>query len=112
MRVFLPLLLIQSIFLVACGSSSLTSEMPAKVYSYQCESGEVIEASYPSTELAIIEYKGKQHQMSISVAASGSRYVNNDLVWWTKGQGKGVAGTLFLHQNNQTGDLLETCITE
>lgn|SRR5690554_2262387 len=112
MRFFLPLLLVQTLFLAACASSSLTSETPAKIYSYQCESGEVVEASYPSTESAIIEYKGKQHYMNISVAASGSRYVNDDLVWWTKGQGKGAAGTLFRHQKNQTGDLLETCQVE
>lgn len=79
--------------------------------SYRCESGETVNATYPSTDTATIQYKGQNHEMRIAVSGSGTRYVGDGLEWWTKGSGAGAAGTLFRHQaDGTTGEIVETCV--
>lgn len=80
--------------------------LPTGAVSYQCDSGNRIIATYPTTETAEIGYMQETILMQIAVSASGARYVGNGLVWWTKGQD----GTLFRAVNvNETGDLVERC---
>ena len=80
--------------------------LPPKAISYQCDSGNRIIVTYPTTESAEILYTQEEIPMQIAVSASGARYTGEDLIWWTKGQD----GTLFkVDTNQETGDLLERC---
>ncbi len=110
-------LIFASIFLVsACSepqqdkANSQPQAASASVYNYQCESGEKIVATYPTTDSAKIQYKGNDYDMKIAVSASGARYVGDDLEWWTKGTGAGAEGTLFRHMDDgATGESVESC---
>lgn len=76
---------------------------------YQCESGQTVVASYPTTDTAVVEYNGQTTEMTIDVSGSGTRYVGDELEWWTEGTDE---GTLFRHNADGTsGDLVETCTT-
>lgn len=80
------------------------------VHTYRCESGETIEATYPTTDSARIEYKDRRYDMQIAVSGSGARYAGDDLEWWTKGSGPGSEGILFRHlADGTTGERLELC---
>lgn len=80
--------------------------LPPNAVSYQCDSGNRIIATYPTTETAEILYQEETIPMQIAISASGARYVGDGLVWWTKGQD----GTLLKAVNgNETGDLIERC---
>lgn len=80
------------------------------VHTYLCESGETIEATYPTTNSARIEYKDRRYDMQIAVSGSGARYVGGDLEWWTKGSGPESEGTLFRHlADDTTGESIELC---
>lgn len=80
------------------------------VHNYQCESGQTIIASYPTTDSATVQYKGTSYTMQIAVSGSGSRYVGGDLEWWTKGSGAGSEGSLSHHlADGTTGDGIEFC---
>lgn len=82
----------------------------SSVHNYRCESSQMIAASYPSTDLATVLYKGKNYSMKIAVSGSGARYVGGDLEWWTKGSGAGSEGTLFRHKaDGSSGPIIEIC---
>ncbi|MDN5941132.1 MAG: MliC family protein [Nitrospira sp.] len=90
-------------------AASVQTSAPT-TYSYRCESGETVNATYPSTDAAIIQYKGQSHEMLIAISGSGSRYIGGGLEWWTKGSGAGASGALFRHQEDGTsGETVETC---
>lgn len=79
-------------------------------FTYRCESGEAIEAAYPTTSTAIVEYKGETYRMEVARSASGARYIGDGLVWWTKGTGSGAEGSLFRAEgDDETGELVEQC---
>lgn len=91
-------------------NASAATPSTSSVRNYRCESGEVINATYPSTESATIQYKGDTYSMQIAVSGSGARYVGGELEWWTKGSGTGSGGTLFRHNADGTsGDSIEVC---
>lgn len=74
---------------------------------YTCESGQTIQASYPTDSTAVVTYEGQTIPMTIDVSGSGARYVGGDFEWWTKGTDE---GTLFRHNSDGTsGELVETC---
>ncbi|MBV6425118.1 MAG: hypothetical protein NAOJABEB_02932 [Steroidobacteraceae bacterium] len=109
-----------SVLLVsACASSPLDKEAGqtpgatspvASAHNYRCESGETIVATYPSTDSATVQYKGNSYIMLIAVSGSGSRYIGDELEWWTKGSGTGSVGTLFRHNPDGTsGESIELC---
>ena len=82
----------------------------SSVLNYRCESGETIAATYPSTEVATVNYKGSHYKMQIAVSGSGARYVGSELEWWTKGSGPESEGTLFRHRADGTsGEIVESC---
>ena len=108
MKTLLPLTLASSLLMVACGHSQDKSQIP--VHHYQCESGAAIVATYPSTDLAMVRYKGSDYKMQIVVAASGSRYVGSELEWWTKSLDSKSEGMLLKHMDNdRAGDIIERC---
>lgn len=82
----------------------------APLVTYRCESGQTVEASYPSTSSAVVRYGGRTRVMSITLSASGARYAGDELEWWTKGTGPGSKGTLFRHEpDGTTGETVERC---
>lgn len=109
--------LVSAMLLTACSSpppdavENRTRQFdPQLEQSYGCESGEVVSAAYPSTDSAILHYKGTDHVMQLAVSASGARYVADRLEWWTRGTGPGSEGSLFRHSvDGTTGELLERC---
>ncbi|HRA80238.1 MAG TPA: MliC family protein [Thauera sp.] len=117
MKTFFPLTFASILLVSACSSSPQVSgdeKMPAaaaaSAHKYQCESGEVIAATYPSTDSATIKYKGSNYNMQIAVSASGARYVGGGFEWWTKGSGAGSEAILFHHMaDDSSGSIIEVC---
>ncbi|MDT0631167.1 MliC family protein [Rubrivirga sp. S365] len=121
MRLFLTVLLIAAVQGCSSPSNETTAELtpeptaePAAAAApqtmYTCESGSTIQASYPTTETAVVEYEGQTLPMTIAVSGSGSRYVGDELEWWTQGAGVGSEGTLFRHNSDGTsGEMVESC---
>lgn len=88
----------------------VTAPLTTFAHNYQCESGEMVAATYPSTDSATIQYKGSYYNMQIAVSGSGSRYVGGELEWWTKGSGCGSKAILFHHMADGTsGESIEDC---
>lgn len=103
----------------ACASSSRVDppresgepSSSVSLLTYRCESGELIRATYPTDTVALVRYKDDTHQMQVVRAASGVRYVDDGLQWWTKGNGPGASGTLSRVDDatNAHGEIIETC---
>lgn len=119
MKTLVPFAFASVLLVSACGSApqdEMTAQTPEatpptpSVHNYRCESGEVIAATYPSTDSATVQYKDTNYSMQIAVSGSGARYVGGDLEWWTKGSGAGSEGTLYQHMADGTsGDSIERC---
>lgn len=77
---------------------------------YLCQSGAIIEVSYPDLDTAILQYQDKTYYLQIAVSASGARYIGQDLEWWTKGSGPGSSGSLFTNDPDQ--EILESCLAQ
>lgn len=90
-----------SLLLVGCNSTATAPD----TYTYICDSGAKITATYPDTDSAHVSYLGHEHIMHIAIAASGARYVGDQLVWWTKGP----EGTLFQRHADGDNSILEQC---
>ncbi len=61
---------------------------------YQCDDGQRIEAAYPDTDTAILNYQSQLYLLKSAISASGARYTGEGLQWWTKG-GEGNIATLL-----------------
>lgn len=116
MKILVPITLASVVLIAACTGSpqdpvdGKTTPATSSVHEYQCESGETIAATYPSTDAATVNYKGASHAMTIAISGSGARYAGGELEWWTKGTGPGSEGTLFHHNVDGTsGDIIEHC---
>ncbi len=119
MKIFTPLMLTSIVLVSGCGLSpqekmdgqaNMAAPSALSEYQYRCESGETMRVTYPSTDSARVQYQGREYNMKIAVSGSGSRYVGNDLEWWTKGAGVGSEGTLLRHLADGTsGDIIELC---
>ena len=118
MKILTPLTIASCIFISGCASSppdSVDSQMltvgQTSVHNYRCNSGEIMVASYPATNLVTVQYKEGHYNMQIATSGSGSRYVGGGLEWWTKGLGSGAEGSLFRHMaDGTTGQSIEYCI--
>ena len=62
----------------------------AATTSFYCEDGSTVRASYPTTNTARVLIGDQAVDMTIAVAASGSRYVGSGWQWWTKGMNSGL----------------------
>ena len=117
MKIVFPLMFASVLLVSACSSVPQVSggdRVPAaaavSLHNYQCKSGEMIAATYPSTDSATINYKGSDYSMQIAVSASGARYVGGGFEWWTKGSGAGSEAILFHHMADDTsGSIVELC---
>ena len=104
-------LLLAALPLVACTTTSNElnqnlEPLPAKAISYQCDSGNRIIVTYPTTDTAEVKYMDDKYQMKIAISASGARYVGDGLVWWTKGN---EASMYKAVNNTETGEQIENC---
>ena len=68
--------------------------LPDDALSYRCGNGERLRAAYPSADVAIVQYRGEVHQLTIARSASGARYTDATLQWWTKGRETGTVSRL------------------
>lgn len=119
MKILTPLTFITILLVSACTDStqdkvdtktSVTTPPTSLIHNYQCDSGETIAATYPSTGSTTIQYMGSRYTLHIAISASGARYVGDELEWWTKGSGLGSEGTLFHHMADGTsGEIIELC---
>lgn len=110
MRLGLSALALAGIIVLAACASTPDAPPPAAATAYGCQSGALIQASYPDTDHARIQYKGQTHTLTIALSASGARYVGEGIEWWTKGSGPGSSGSLFAHRSDGTsGEVIETC---
>jgi membrane-bound inhibitor of C-type lysozyme len=62
--------------------------------SYTCSDGQVVQASYPDTNTAMVKIKGETHTLRVAISGSGARYVSDDWQWWTKGMHDGTLAPL------------------
>ncbi|GGA08085.1 MliC family protein [Dyella caseinilytica] len=62
--------------------------------SYACSDGQVIKASYPDTNTALVIIEGNTHTLHIAISADGARYIGDGWQWWTKGMSDGTLAPL------------------
>ncbi|WP_333587286.1 MliC family protein [Phenylobacterium sp.] len=74
----------------ALGGASL----PPDALAYRCDNGERLRAAYPSPEVAIVQYRGELHRLTLARSASGARYTDDTRQWWTKGEAEGTISRL------------------
>jgi membrane-bound inhibitor of C-type lysozyme len=85
------------LLLAGCASTSPSqTAVPttATWTSYACSDGQVVQASYPDTNTALVKIKGETHTLHIAISGSGARYVSDDWQWWTKGMHDGMLAPL------------------
>jgi membrane-bound inhibitor of C-type lysozyme len=71
---------------------------------------EAIDASCSFPDTAVLEYSGQTLRMTRAVSASGVRYSDGQLEWWTRGSGPNAEATLFRHEpDGTTGDIVKRC---
>ena len=119
MKKLIPITMVGMFGLAACNDNAEnsneesrddTQQMATQVTQYECDSGESVSVSYPSTETAKVSYQGQDYAMKIAVSGSGARYVGGKYEWWVKGDGPDAEGTLFEHNDDDTtGDIVERC---
>lgn len=111
------LIMVLTLLLSACvkplqikAESKTSAALGNTAHNYQCQSGEKIVVNYQSTETILLQYQGSDYKMSAAISASGSRYITNDIEWWTKGSGAGAKGTLFRHfTDGGSAQVIESC---
>ena len=93
-------------FLAATGCSHLSGHEGDISYTYTCASGERSVVSYPSPETAVLSYRGETHRLQLVRSASGARYADDHIVWWSKGD----ESSLFsVERDGSTGQRLDVC---
>ena len=99
------LLIVPALFMWgACTNAKNETDGEKFTVRYKCEEGEVISFEYdnsdPEKSVAYVQLTPENPEkikMSISRSASGARYTDGRLVWWTKGK------TAFLTEENSEG---------
>ena len=76
----------------------------SEALTYHCDSGTVIAVSYEQDK-AVLDYRGQAHTLVQAISASGARYRDDALEWWSKGD----EATLFTDDHGNAGDILEQC---
>ncbi|MCB5190203.1 MliC family protein [Methylobacillus arboreus] len=82
------------------------SGIQPEVWHYRCGSGAVARVSYENDK-AVLQYQGDTHVLEQVISASGARYRNQSLEWWSKGS----EATLFTDDHGNAGDALDQCHT-
>jgi len=83
MKAKLALLIVPTLFLLGCQTSTTTTTAAASTYI--CADGRTVEASYPDHENAVLTIGNETFHLHTERSASGARYVGDNWQWWTKG---------------------------
>lgn len=70
-----------------------TSE-PEQPILYVCSDGSRVQVLYPTSDLAMLMYKGEMIAMRVAVWGSGARYRGGGWQWWTKASQDGALSPL------------------
>lgn len=108
-RTVFPTIAMAAVLCLSACARTPEQQAPPQHVVYDCESGRTVHARYLSRDEAVVEYGGRTMDMRIAVSASGARYVEENMEWWTKGTGPGSTGTMFRHENGVTGEAVDTC---
>lgn len=88
------------------GSLSPAATDTNRSFTYSCDNGQTVKASYTGSDLAEVHYQGQAYDMHIAISADGARYVGHGYEWWTRGD----KGTLFRHRaDGTTGEDITVC---
>jgi membrane-bound inhibitor of C-type lysozyme len=98
-------------------SAAGTQGPSVTLLTYRCESGALIRATYPTDRIALVRYRDRTHELEQAQAASGVRYIDDDLQWWTRGNGPGASAILSRPSEDADaaspgaagGEVIETC---
>lgn len=105
--------IVSTAILTACSekpAEPVPSAAPVETtISFRCESGATVTVKQHSASSIAVTYQGKTQEMQSAIAASGSRYLGGDWVWWSKGSGSGAEATLYRAENGETGESIEVC---
>ena len=71
---------------------AVPSTVPA--IAFTCQSGETVSVQYPDAATANVVYQGQTSTLRLVEAASGARYSNTGLQWWTATRDGVETGTL------------------
>lgn len=101
-----------SVILVGCttGKNENTTESKIFTIEYKCEGGAIVTVEYDNTQEESVAYvklypeNPERIRMTISRSASGARYTDGKLVWWTKGN------TAFLTDEEGDETIYSDCI--
>lgn len=77
------LLLVPALLLAGCQTPA--PGVTAKTFTYHCDDGHSVQASYPDTDSAVLALDGQTYHLHTAVSADGARYVGDTWQWWTKG---------------------------
>jgi membrane-bound inhibitor of C-type lysozyme len=91
-----------SLTVAACATSSpdhADTQAASKWINYACSDGQVVKASYPDTNSALVIIKGNTHTLHIAISADGARYTGDGWQWWTKGMHDGMLAPLAAGEN-------------
>lgn len=61
---------------------------------YVCTDGQVVQATYPNSDTALVKIKGQTHSLHVAISGSGARYIGDGWQWWTKGMHDGMLAPL------------------
>jgi len=93
------------------GAATDPATAPVPSVGYACESGVTIQARYPDSATAELDYRGQTLSLRSVEAASGARYVGSGVEWWTANRDGQESATLSrLGPDEQTGAaVMERC---
>ncbi|ROO28572.1 MliC family protein [Salinisphaera orenii] len=77
---------------------------------YGCDNDATIRATYPTPDIALVQYRGNSRQMQATRSADGARCVSDTRVWRTEGSGPGASATLYHRDDDgDAGRVLARC---
>lgn len=97
-------------WMAGCTSRKNETATESKTIQYECDGGAVVRVEYDNTGEESIAYvqlhpeNPERIKMTISRSASGARYTDGKLVWWTKGN------TAFLTDEEGGETIYSDCI--
>lgn len=66
----------------------------APTVTYSCSDGQIVQATYPDANTALVRIHGSEHVLHVVISGSGARYTGDGWQWWTKGMHDGMLAPL------------------
>jgi membrane-bound inhibitor of C-type lysozyme len=86
------------LLLASCASTPAppmdAKKSPPPWISFACSDGQMVQASYPDTDTALIRIRSRTFALHIAISGSGARYTGDGWQWWTKGMHDGMLAPL------------------